>query len=76
MTTSKVQIVLLSAILLSCHYSNKGQQRDNKINYDSLRIELEEMYDADQEIRRIFSSIQKTCIQRRSKSETMYYDGG
>ncbi len=49
---SLVKFLLLNFLLSGFNQSSNGQEVD-KINYDSLRRELEGMFDADQEIRRI-----------------------
>jgi hypothetical protein len=50
---STIRIVLLSMFLFSWSYSNVYAQKGNTINYDSIKLELERIYDADQDIRRI-----------------------
>jgi hypothetical protein len=61
MTQSTVKLLFIGCLIFLCRYSNAQQEagsvksliKESKVNYDSLRIELEAMYNADQEIRRI-----------------------
>jgi hypothetical protein len=50
---AKIQSSLLIIFFLLCKHLDVAAQTGRKINYDSLRIVLEKMYDEDQEIRRI-----------------------
>ena len=53
MTMPQIRIVLLTLQLFCCAHSSLEAQTLTPANYDSLRRELEGMFDADQEIRRI-----------------------
>ena len=53
MINTNAQFAMLTLILFGFNYPCKGQHTVNPINYDSLRQELEGMYDTDQEIRRV-----------------------
>ena len=48
-----ISIVVLFLILSICKHADVDAQSQSNVNYDSLRIVLEKMYDEDQEIRRI-----------------------